>query len=64
MFCSSLIVEGDQNSEQNIKIEHFTEMEYIKKKYGTKIVVWHNGKMIVDVFFKRARMVMAIFRLF
>lgn len=39
MFCSSLIVGEDQNSEQNFKIEHFTEMEYIKKKYGTKIVV-------------------------
>lgn len=39
MFCSSLIVGGDQNSEQNFKIEHFTELEYIKKKYGTKLIL-------------------------
>lgn len=41
MFCSSLIVGGDQNSEQNFEVEHFTEMEYtcIKKKYGTKLIL-------------------------
>lgn len=31
MFCNSLVVGGDQNSEQNFKIAHFTEMEFHEK---------------------------------
>lgn len=31
MFCSSMVVEGYQNSEQNFKIAHFTEMEFQEK---------------------------------
>lgn len=31
MFCNSLVVGGDQNSEQNFKIAHFTEMEFQEK---------------------------------
>lgn len=58
MFCNSLVVGGNQNSEQNLNSTFYRD--------GTKLIlVWHNGKMIVDVFFKRASsMVMAILGLF
>lgn len=31
MFCNSLVVGGDQNSEQNFEIAHLTEMKFQEK---------------------------------